>query len=497
MPHPRPFLSPAVRSSSRGDGSPATPARRLRSRIRPTAASSRASRAAARADIDAAVAAARAALDDGAAGAWGRLSAVERGRVLARDRRQGARATSSCSPSSRSHDVGKPLKQARADAVALARYCEFYGGACDKVHGETLPFANGYTALTLREPHGVTGHIVPWNYPMQIVGRSVGAALAMGNACVLKPAEEACLTVLAFARICAEAGLPAGALNVVTGLGEEAGAALSAHPGVDHLSFTGSVGDRRAGPDRGGAERGAGDARARRQEPADRLRRRRPRRGAAVPRQRRHPERRADLLGGVAHPGRAAGVRARCAALMAERYRALRVGPAARRPRRRPGDLGAARSDGVEHFLGARARQRPRVRRAKARSSPTRRKRRPLRAADAASTTCRPTHALAQDEIFGPVQVLIAFDGEAEAIAHRQRHEVRPGRRRLDRATAAAQLRMARALQCGQVFVNNYGAGGGIELPFGGVKHSGHGREKGFEALYGFSTLKTIAIHHG
>jgi aldehyde dehydrogenase (NAD+) len=83
--------------------------------------------------------------------------------------------------------------------VALARYLEFYGGAADKVHGETIPFANGYTALTLREPHGVTGHIVPWNYPMQIIGRSVGAALAMGNACVLKPAEEACLTALAFA----------------------------------------------------------------------------------------------------------------------------------------------------------------------------------------------------------------------------------------------------------------------------------------------------------
>src|SRR5207237_786519 len=89
--------------------------------------------------------------------------------------------------------------------------------------------------------HGVTGHIVPWNYPMQIVGRSVGAALAMGNACVLKPAEEACLTVLAFARIALECGLPPGALNVVTGLGEEAGAALSAHPGIDHVSFTGSV----------------------------------------------------------------------------------------------------------------------------------------------------------------------------------------------------------------------------------------------------------------
>src|ERR1700754_314031 len=138
-------------------------------------------------------------------------------------------------------DVGKPLKQGRADAVALARYLEFYGGAADKVHGETLPYLNGYTALTIREPHGVTGHIVPWNYPMQIVGRSVGAALAMGNACVLQPAQEACLTVLAFARIAQEAGLPGGALNVVPGLGEEAGAALSAHRGVQHISFTGSV----------------------------------------------------------------------------------------------------------------------------------------------------------------------------------------------------------------------------------------------------------------
>ena len=118
---------------------------------------------------------------------------------------------------------------------------EFYGGAADKVMGETIPYLNGYTAYTLREPHGVTAHIVPWNYPMQIIGRSVGAALAMGNAAVLKPAEEASLTALAFARIAQEAGLPDGALNVVTGLGEEAGAALSAHPGINHLSFTGSV----------------------------------------------------------------------------------------------------------------------------------------------------------------------------------------------------------------------------------------------------------------
>src|SRR5690606_20459365 len=138
-------------------------------------------------------------------------------------------------------DVGKPVTQARADVVALARYLEFYGASADKVHGDTLPYQNGFTVLSIYEPHGVTGHIIPWNYPMQILGRSLGAALAMGNAAVVKPAEEACLTILEFAKIAEKAGLPKGALNVVTGLGAEAGAALSEHPDVNHISFTGSV----------------------------------------------------------------------------------------------------------------------------------------------------------------------------------------------------------------------------------------------------------------
>ena len=105
-------------------------------------------------------------------------------------------------------DCGKPLKQARADVAACARYFEFYGGACDKLHGETIPYPAGYTVLTWREPHGVTGHIIPWNYPLQIFGRSVGGALAAGNACVVKPAEDACLSLLRVAELAAEAGLP-------------------------------------------------------------------------------------------------------------------------------------------------------------------------------------------------------------------------------------------------------------------------------------------------
>jgi aldehyde dehydrogenase (NAD+) len=106
-----------------------------------------------------------------------------------------------------------------------------------------------------------------------------------------------------------------------------------------------------------------------------------------------------------------------------------------------------------------------------------------------------PGHRIAQEEIFGPVQAVIPFEGEREAlaIANGTAFGLVAGVWTRDGSRA---LRMARKLQCGQVFVNNYGAGGGIELPFGGVKHSGHGREKGFEALYGFSVLKTVAVKH-
>ncbi|MGB4787504.1 MAG: aldehyde dehydrogenase family protein, partial [Lentibacter algarum] len=188
------------------------------------------------ADVDAAIDAARRAFEGG----WARTPAAERGRILLR---LGKLVEGRVEALARLEalDVGKPLKQARADALALARYCEFYGGAADKLMGESIPYLDGYTVYTLREPHGVTAHIVPWNYPMQIIGRSVGAALAAGNCCVLKPAEDACLTALAFADLAKEAGLPDGVLNVVPGLGSEAGAALSGHDGIDHISFTGSV----------------------------------------------------------------------------------------------------------------------------------------------------------------------------------------------------------------------------------------------------------------
>ena len=448
------------------------------------------------ADIDAAVRAAQIALEgEGGvegdrAGAWGRLTATERGRLLMK---MSALVLEQADELARLEalDVGKPLKQGRADAVALARYLEFYGGAADKVHGETIPFANGYTAFTLREPHGVTAHIVPWNYPMQIIGRSVGAALAMGNACVLKPAEEACLTALAFARIADAAGLPAGALNVVPGLGEEAGAALSAHRDVRHISFTGSVAvgtliqtaaAQNAIPvtlELGGKSPQIVFADA----DLD----------AALP---------FLVNAGIQNAGQTCSAASRIlveravfdevVARMAERYRALRVGPAlddldigpvisARQREIVQGYLDVVRDSGLR--IAAQA---------------------PLPAtlppggcwvAPTLVADVNPGHRIAQEEIFGPVQAVIPFEGEREAlaIANGTPFGLVAGVWTRDGSRA---LRMARKLQCGQVFVNNYGAGGGIELPFGGVKHSGHGREKGFEALYGFSVLKTVALKH-
>ena len=437
------------------------------------------------ADIDEAVAAAEAARQ----GDWGRMTAAERGRILTRIG-QAVLARADDLAQIEATDVGKPLKQARADAIALARYMEFYAGAADKVMGETIPYLDGYTVYTLREPHGVTGHIVPWNYPMQIVGRSVGAALAMGNACVLKPAEEASLTALAFARIAEEAGLPPGALNVVPGLGEEAGAALSGHPGVHHLSFTGSVAVGRLIQTAAAANIVPVTLELGGKSPqvvfadADL--------DAALP---------FLVNAGIQNAGQTCSAssrilveRSRYAEVvdrMAARYRALKVGPALDDL-----DLGplisARQKEIVEGFLAMAPEGSVAARGTVVDTAP--------HGGHYVVPTLLagpgPDHPLAQDEIFGPAQVVIPFDGEDEAVA------IANG---TDYGLVASvwsenggrQMRMAKRLRAGQVFVNNYGAGGGVELPFGGVGKSGHGREKGFEALYGFSVLKTVAARHG
>ncbi|HJW53469.1 MAG TPA: aldehyde dehydrogenase family protein [Burkholderiaceae bacterium] len=443
------------------------------------------------ADIGRAVDAARAALGEFGDGDWGRLTATERGRLLMRLAIAVEGAGEELAQLE-SRTTGKPLRQGRADAAALARYFEYYAGAADKLHGDTIPYQTGMTVLTIREPHGVTGHIIPWNYPMQIFGRSVGAALAAGNACVVKPAEDACLTLLRVAELAVDVGFPAGALNIVTGYGAEAGAALAAHPGVDHISFTGS-------PLTGTA---VAQAAARHHCPVTlELGGKSPQivfadadLDAAVP---------VVINAIVQNAGQTCSAGSR---VLVERsiyeplleqlsgaIRRLRAGPALadldlgplirRNQLQRVWDyLSQAQHDGV-----VMAAQGQVVEDA------------PQTGFYQAPTLLRdvpPQHRLAQEEIFGPVLAACAFDTDAEAvrIANGTRFGLVAGVWTRD---GARQLRIARQLRCGQVFINNYGAGGGIELPFGGVKSSGYGREKGFEALLGFTTLKTIAVKHG
>jgi aldehyde dehydrogenase (NAD+) len=438
-------------------------------------------------DIDAAVRAARQCHE----AVWVKLSGAERGRLLMRLAAKVAEHGEELAAIEQ-RDCGKPTRQARADALALVRYFEFYAGACDKLHGETIPYQEGYSVLTWREPHGVTGHVIPWNYPMQIFGRSVGGALAAGNVCVVKPSEDACLSLLRVAQLAAECGFPAGAINIVTGYGHEVGDALARHPGIDHISFTGSP---RVGTliQQAAAERHCpvtlelgGKSPQIVFDDADLE--------AALP---------TVINAIVQNAGQTCSAGSRLLVQQSiyepllERlggaFSNLRVGPAGLDL-----DVGplirASQQQRVWDFLSdAQHANIPMVAQGQIVDEA------PDTGFYQAPTLLRDvpvTHRLAQEEVFGPVLAAMPFQDEDHAVqlANATPFGLVAGIWTRD---GGRQLRMARRVRSGQVFINNYGAGGGVELPFGGVKSSGHGREKGFEALYGFTTLKTVAIRHG
>ena len=433
------------------------------------------------AEIDLAVEAARAALN----GDWGLLTATERGRVMQKF------ATLVLSSEERlawveAHDTGKPISQARADIRAVARYFEFYGGAADKIHGEVIPYLNGYNVSVLREPLGVTAHITPWNYPAQMFGRTVAPALAMGNAVVLKPAEEACLVCMEMGALAIEAGFPAGALNIVTGLGEQAGAALTRHPGINFVSFTGS-------PEVG---RLVQESAAIHHVPVVlELGGKSPQLVFAD----------ADLEAAATMVCKAITQNAgqTCSAgsrvlversifdtfmsMLSARFAAVRIGTP-----EEDADLGplinqTQQSKVLAFIENAKRDGLPLIAQS------------PVPAALKKGFFVPPSvfgpvpanNALVCQEVFGPVLAVQIFDDEDEAVALANGTEfglvagvwTRDG---------ARQQRMSRRIVSGQVFINCYGAGGGVELPFGGTKRSGHGREKGLMALEEVSTTKTV-----
>ncbi|HEX5520528.1 MAG TPA: aldehyde dehydrogenase family protein, partial [Longimicrobiaceae bacterium] len=190
------------------------------------------------ADVDRAVRAARDAFENSE---WARIDAAERGRVLYR-LADALEAHADEIARLETLNNGKPLREARRFDVAGAIDCfRYYAGWADKIEGETIPVSGPFFNYTRREPVGVCGQIIPWNFPLQMAAWKIAPALACGNAIVLKPAEQTPLTALELARLAQEAGVPDGILNVVPGYGETAGAALVAHPDVDKIAFTGST----------------------------------------------------------------------------------------------------------------------------------------------------------------------------------------------------------------------------------------------------------------
>ena len=438
-------------------------------------------------DVDTAVRAAERAL----AGAWGRMTATERGRVLSRLAQKIADNAEDLAQLE-ARDTGKPLTTARNDMQVLARYFEFYGGAADKVHGQIIPFLDGYTVSVLREPHGVTGHIIPWNYPAQMLGRTLAPALAMGNATVLKPAEDACLSTLEVARLAAEAGLPEGALNIVTGYGHEAGAALAGHPGINFVTFTGSneVGTLVQQAAAKNAVKCVLELGGKSPQivfaDADLDR--------AVP---------IVVKAIIQNTGQTCTAGSRLLvqrsvykdflAKVATAFAAVKVGTPEMDLDCGP-VVNRSQFERVNRMVDA----------AKNAGTPVLAQGQLAAGLPAGGYFVRPvlfgdvprTSDLAQHEVFGPVLGAFPFEDEADAIA------LANG---TDYGLLAAvwtenggrQQRVSKAVRCGQVFINCYGAGGGVELPFGGVKRSGHGREKGFLALEEMSTTKTLVHFHG
>ena len=438
-------------------------------------------------EVDLAVAAARAALT----GPWGRLNATERGRVLMKIG-QAVLDHAEELTQLEARDTGKPMATARNDIGVLARYFEFYGTAADKVHGQAIPFLNGHQVTLVREPLGVTAHIIPWNYPAQMMGRSVAPALAMGNATVLKPAEDTSLSALRFAEIAAACGLPDGVLNVVTGLGEEAGAALAEHPGIDFISFTGSneVGTLVQQAAAKNAVKCTLELGGKSPQivfdDVDVER--------AVP---------IVVRAIVQNAGQTCTAGSRLlvqrslydsfVGRVAEAFAKVRVGTPAMDLDCGP-VMNPAQHKRVQRYIDG----------ARAAGIPVLAEGRLAEGVPATGYFVKPTlfgpvprdAALAREEVFGPVLAAMPFDDEADAV--RLANGTDYGLLAAVWTENAGRLqRVAKAIKAGQVFMNCYGAGGGVELPFGGTKRSGHGREKGLIALEEMSTTKTLVHFHG
>jgi aldehyde dehydrogenase (NAD+) len=442
-----------------------------------------------KADVKRAVHAAQSALESKA---WSGITHAERGRILFRIA-QAIRDRAEELAELESRDNGKPLRQARTDVQVAARYFEFFAGAADKIMGHTIPLGPGLLDFTVREPIGVSAQIVPWNYPIQIGARGVAPALAAGCSIVLKPSSEAPMTALRLGEIALNTGLPPGVLNVVPGTGSEAGVALASDPDINQLTFTGSV------------DVGVQVAKM----AADNVVPVVMELGGKSPNV---VFADADLdltVQGVANAifqnaGQtcSAGSRllvertahAAVVERLAARARTMKIGPGVSDPDMGP-IISKRQLETIERYVDIGRNEGASVAAGGGRPSdailgkgfyfqPT--------LLDRVSPDMR----VAQEEIFGPVLSIIDFDDldQAAAIANRSQYGLVAGiwTRDINKALA-----LAARIKSGQVYINTYGAGGGVELPFGGYKKSGYGREKGLESLASYTQVKNVCVRFG
>lgn len=438
-------------------------------------------------DIDRAVRAARRSFE---AGTWSAIAPRERKAVMLRwaDLIDAHREELGLIESL---DVGKPISDAvDVDVVSAATTIRWYAEAIDKVYGEVAPMGPDALALITREPMGVVGAVVPWNYPLIISSWKLAPALAVGNSVVLKPAEQSPLSAIRLAELGLEAGLPAGVFNVVPGLGETAGAALGRHPLVDKLAFTGSArvgrlfqgyaaesNGKTVSLELGGKSphivlddcpdiEAAGSAVAwgifyNAGQSCNA--------GSRLIVDRRVRDRLLEVVERVAgdlQPGEPLDPATKMGAIVsAEQLESVL------------GWIDRARSDGAGVRIGG---ERVREESGGWFVPPT--------ILDAVAND----QAVAREEVFGPVLVTIDVDGPEEALAVANDSEYG-----LSAALWTADIsrahRMARALRVGTVSVNTYDATD-VSLPFGGFKGSGHGRDKSLHALDSYTHLKTTWV---
>jgi acyl-CoA reductase-like NAD-dependent aldehyde dehydrogenase len=438
------------------------------------------------ADVDPAVASAR---EAGRSGPWRDMSPHERARLIWR-LADAIEAHADELATLETRDNGKPFFESRrVDLPSVVENFRYFAGLADKIQGDTIPVAGPFLNYTLREPVGVVGCIVPWNYPLSLAAWKVAPALACGNTVVLKPAEETPLTALRLGELAADVGLPPGALNVVSGFGEEAGAALVAHPDVDAIAFTGST------------EVGRIVARA----AAETLKKVSLELGGKSPNL---VFADADLAAAVrgASTGIFYGKGEVCAAgsrVLVERavhdefveaFRARAEATPVGDPMDKGTRLGAIVSERqLERVMGYVEAGRSEGARLVTGGERVRVNGRGNFVTATVFADVEPEMTIAREEIFGPVAAVIPFDDLEDAVAKANATVYGLAAGVWTRDVGKAH-RLARSLQAGTVWVNTYNRYDSGS-PFGGYKQSGYGRDLGWQAaLDKYTQVKSVWV---